>query len=133
MDIADWIDLIDARIARRSRAADRAWAWAHIAHLIALNDLLTDRSTAPSAACWVEPRIAWTLDDLASAGTRTDPVRLPLVDPADTPEALQRVLDRLILTAAAPDAHATAAQADACAQAVTRAVAARLDYATSPT
>lgn len=133
MDIADWVDLIDARIARRPRAADRAWAWAHIAHLIALNDLLTDRSTGPSAACWVEPRIAWTLDDLASAGTRTDPVRLPLVDPADTPEALQRVLDRLILTAGTSDAHATAAQADACAQAVTRAVAARLDYATSPT
>lgn len=133
MDISDWIDLIDARIARRPRAADRAWAWAHIAHLIALNDLLTDRSTAPSAACWVEPRMAWTLDDLASAGTRTDPVRLPLVDPADTPEALQQILDRLILTAGAPDAHATAAQADACAQALTRAVAARHDYATSPT
>lgn len=129
MDVSDWIDLIDARIARRSRAADRAWAWAHVAHLIAVNDLLTDRS----AACWVEPRMAWTLDDLASAGTRTDPIRLPLVDPADTPEALEQILDRLILTAGAADRHATAAQADACAQAVTRAVAARHDYATSPT
>lgn len=133
MDTGDWIDLIDSRIAARPRAADRAWAWAHLAHLIALNDLLTDRSTGHSAACWVEPRMAWTLDDLAGAGTRTDPIRLPLFDPADTTHALEQVLDRLILTASAPDPHATTAQADACAQAVARAVAARRDFATSPT
>ena len=133
MDTSTWIDRLDATIARRPRAADRAFAWAHIAQRIALSDLLTCPPDLPSAACWVEPRMAWILDDLTSAGARSDPIAVPDIEAADTAVVLAAVLDRLIVAAAAPDRRATSEQIDACAGAVTRATAARRDLAASPT
>ena len=71
------------------------------------------------------------MDDLAYAGARTDPLRVPVITPAEIDEVLRTVLRRLIDTARTPSPHTTTEQAAACAQAVERARAALRDYAAS--
>ena len=131
MDTTTWLSTLHRRISSRRSTLDRAWAWAYVAQAVALADLLTTPSTLPTAACWVEPRMAWALDELAYAGARTDPLPVPVISPAEADEVLRTVLRRLIDTARTPSPNTTTEQAAACAQAVDRARAALRDYAAS--
>jgi hypothetical protein len=131
MDTSTWLAALHQRISTRRSTLDRLWAWAHVAQTVALADLVATPSAIPTPACWVEPRMAWAMDDLAYAGARTDPFPVPLIDPADVDEVLRTVLRRLIDTGQAPGDHATRETAAACAEAVDRARAALRDYAAS--
>lgn len=131
MDTSTWLAALHQRISTRRSTLDRLWAWAHVAQTVALADLLATPSTIPTPACWVEPRMAWAMDDLAYAGARTDPLPVPLIEPVGTDDVLRTVLHHLIDTGQAPGRYATPEQAAACAQAVDRACAALRDYAAS--
>lgn len=131
MDTTTWLGALHRRISTRRSTVDRAWAWAYVAQAVALADLLSTPSTIPTAACWVEPRMAWAMDDLAYAGADTDPLPVPAIARADIDEVLRTVLRRLIDTARTPGPNTTTEQAAACAQAIDRARAALRDYAAS--
>ena len=131
MDTSTLLAALHRRISSRRSPLDRAWAWAHVAQVVALTDLLASPSAVPTAACWVEPRMAWAMDDLAYAGADTAPLPVPAIATRDIDEVLRTVLRRLIDAASIPSPHATDAQAAACAQAAKRARAALRDYASS--
>ncbi len=127
MDRTTMIARIDASVDRLPRALERTCAWAWIAHVIAQADLLGDSAIPPSASCWVEPRMAWILEDLAGVGVRTDPIPVPTISPGHVATVLATVLDRLVASAGAPPLRATPAQVDATVRTLARALAARAD------
>lgn len=127
MDTSTVIARIDRSVDRLPRALERTCAWAWIAQAIAQRDLLGDPAGPPSASCWVEPRMAWILEDLASVGVRTDPIPVPTISADDVAPVLATVLDRLVASAGAPPLRATQAQVDAIVRTLARAVAARED------
>lgn len=127
MDRTTVIARIDESVDRLPRALERTCAFAWIAHAIAQGDLLGDPAVPPSASCWVEPRMAWILEDLASVGVRTEPIPSPTISAEDVASVLASVLDRLVASAGAPALRATPAQVEAVARTLARAVAARED------
>ena len=131
MDTSPWLAGLHRRISSRRSTLDRAWAWAYVAQVVALTDLLASPSAVPTPACWVEPRMAWAMDDLAYAGADTEPLPVPLIAAGDIDEVLRTVLRRLIDAASIPSPSATHGQVAACAQTVDRASAALRDYASS--
>lgn len=127
MDTSTVIARIDASVDRLPRALERTCAWAQVAHAIAQGDLRGDPELPPSVSCWVEPRMAWILEDLTSVGVRTDPIPVPTISADHVAPVLATVLDRLVTSASARPLRATPAQVDAIARTLARAVAARED------
>jgi hypothetical protein len=129
MDLTTWMATVEADINRRTGTADRTWAWAYLIHAIARHDLLTAPPGTTTDAVWVEPQMAWALDDLVDAGVRTPPPTVPAVAAADVRAVLTAALRRLILVASADDPRLPMPLVDACGYAARRAAVAHHAYA----
>lgn len=121
MDLSTWITHTQARIAALPSSAERASAWARVAHSLALADLASAPPGITTDAIWVEPAMAWTLDDLDDAGVPRRTVNLLPLAPGDEHDALAACLRRLISTLSENDPLAPLAVVDACATAAGRA------------
>jgi hypothetical protein len=129
MDLTTWMATVEADINRRTGTADRTWAWAYVIRAIALNDLLSAPPGQTTDAVWVEPQMAWAMDDLVDAGVRTPPPPVPDVAAADVRTVLTASLRRLILVASIDDPRLPMPLVDACGYAVRRAAVAHHAYA----
>ena len=121
MDLSTWITHTETQMASLPSAAERAWAWAHLAHSLALADLAAAPPGHTTDAIWVEPAMAWTLDDLTDSGVPGRALDLPPIKPTDEHGALAACLGRLISTLAEDDPLAPLPVVDACATAAGRA------------
>ncbi len=129
MDLTTWMATVEADINRRPGTADRTWAWAYVIRAIALNDLLSAPPGPTTDAVWVEPQMAWAMDDLVDAGVRTPPPAVPSVAEGDVRTVLTAALRRLILVASIDDPRLPMPLVDACGYAVRRAAVAHHAYA----
>jgi hypothetical protein len=129
MDLTTWMATVEADINRRTGTADRTWAWAYVIRAIALYDLLASPPGHTTDAVWVEPQMAWAMDDLVDAGVRTPPPTVPDVDPPDVRTVLTASLRRLIVVASVDDPRLPMPLVDACGYAVRRAAVAHHAYA----
>ena len=129
MDLTTWMATVEAEINRRAGTADRTWAWAYVIRAIALNDLLSAPPGQTTDAAWVEPQMAWTMDDLVDAGVRTPPPTVPQVAAEDVRAVLTESLRRLIHVASVDDLWLPMPLVDACGYAVRRAAVAYHAYA----
>ena len=129
MDLTTWIATVEADINRRPGLAERTWAWAYLIRAIALNDLLAAPPGTTTDAVWVEPQMAWTMDDLVDAGVHTTAPTVPEVAAGDVRAVLTAALRRLILVASADDPRLPMPLVDACGYAVRRAALAHHAFA----
>ena len=129
MDLPEWLASLDDQIASRSTPADRAWAWCWVIRGLALRDLLDAPPGTTTDAVWVEPQMAWAMDDLADAGARTDPPTLPAIATADIPALIGPALRRLLDVTDVDDPRMPMGLVDACGYASRRAAIAHHAYA----
>lgn len=129
MDLPEWLASLDDQIAVRSTPADRAWAWCWVIRALALRDLLYTPPGTTTDAVWVEPQMAWAMDDLADAGARTDPPTLPAIATADIPAVIPPALRRLLAVSDVDDPRMPMGLVDACGYAARRAAIAHHAYA----
>jgi hypothetical protein len=129
MDLPEWLASLDDQIASRSTPADRAWAWCWVIRSLALRDLLDAPPGTTTDAVWVEPQMAWAMDDLADAGARTDPPTLATIATADIPALIPPALRRLLEVTDVEDPRMPMGLVDACGYAARRAAIAHHAYA----
>ena len=129
MDLPEWLASLDDQIASRSTPADRAWAWCWVIRGLALRDLLDAPPGTTTDAVWVEPQMAWAMDDLADAGARTDPPTLAAIAAADIPAVVGPALRRLLEVTDVDDPRMPMGLVDACGYAARRAAIAHHAYA----
>jgi hypothetical protein len=129
MDLPEWLTAVDDQIASRSTPADRAWAWCWVIRGLALRDLLGAPPGTTTDAVWVEPQMAWSMDDLADAGARTDPPTLAAIATDDIPAVIPPALRRLLEVTDVDDPRMPMGLVDACGYAARRAAIAHHAYA----
>lgn len=141
--VAGYIDALGTQITPHAAVADRVWAWAYVAHALAvteINDTALDirgadvGSPSPggsgsTAAVWVSPQMSWAMDDLVDAGVRVGPPTLPPVDAASRAGVITGALRRLVVAADVTDDSAPLLVQDAVRAAGRRAVLAHEAYA----
>ena len=130
MNSIDLLGTLHNRVTQREAGVDRAWAWAYIAQVVALTDMLAS-SGVPPASCWVEPRMAWAMDDLAFAGADTEPIAVPVVPADDVERVLCTVLAWMADDCDALSVNTEPDQALACRRSSRRAKAALRDFRAS--
>ena len=121
MDPHDWLSQVDDLIDARPNPADRAWAWCWAVRTLAVADLRAAPTGTTTDAVWVEPQMAWAMDDLADAGAHARPPVLPAFDPVDLRALIPAALRRLIVIADGEDPRMPVPLVEACAYAVRRA------------
>lgn len=129
MDLPEWLASLDDQISSRSTPADRAWAWCWVIRALALRDLLDAPPGTTTDAVWVEPQMAWAMDDFADAGARTDPPSVPAIATADIPAVIPPALRRLLEVTDVDDPRMPMGLVDACGYAARRAAIAHHAYA----
>jgi len=129
MDPTGWLSSVDEHIASRPTPADRAWAWCWVIRQLALRDMLEAPPGTTTDAVWVEPQMAWAMDDLADAGAHTRPPTLPAIDTADIPTVIGPALRRLLEVTDVEDPRMPMGLVDACTYAARRASIAHHAYA----
>lgn len=142
--VAGYLAALDAQITTHRSIADRVWAWAFVAHTLAVTEITDstlqdpaevdgteDRASGPgsTAAVWVSPHMSWALDDLVDAGVRTTAPDLPPVDASSRRGVIAGALRRLIITADLADESAPPLMREAVRAAGRRAVLAHEAYA----
>lgn len=130
MNSTELLGVLHRSVGQRSASIDRAWAWAYVAQVVALTDMLSSEGVPP-ASCWVEPRMAWALDDLAFAGANTEPVPVPAVAPDDVDGVLSAALTWMAEDCDSVDPEAGQVEVTACRQSSRRAKAALRDFRAS--
>lgn len=123
MNATAWIDEVAADIDSRPGMGERTWCWAHVVRTVALGDLLTANGRE-SNAIWVEPAMAWALEDLADAGVRTQPPQTPPLEPGSERQLMSAALLRLIADATGDDPTLPMPLVDACGDTARRAAVA---------
>jgi len=129
MDPTGWLSAVDDQIASRATPADRAWAWCQVIRGLALRDLLEAPPGTTTDAVWVEPQMAWAMDDLADAGAHTTPLVLPALDTVDIPAVIGPALRCLLAVTDVDDPRMPMGLVDACAYTARRAAIAHHAYA----
>lgn len=144
--VVGYLAALEAQITPRRSIADRVWAWAFVAHALAVAEIadtpLQDAADADgtedrasgsgsgsTAAVWVSPHMSWALDDLVDAGVRTTAPDLPPVDASSRRGVIAGALRRLIITADLADESAPPLMREAVRAAGRRAVLAHEAYA----
>lgn len=147
--VAGYLDALGTEITRHAMVADRVWAWAYVAHALAIieiTEVTETADTAPdvrgadvgspspggsgsTAAVWVSPQMSWAMDDLVDAGIRVGAPTLPPVDAASRAGVIAGALRRMVVTADISDDSAPMLVQDAVRAAGRRAVLAHEAYA----
>ena len=129
MDLPEWLATVDDHIASRATPADRAWAWCWVIRHLALRDLLDAPPGTTTDAVWVEPQMAWAMDDLTDAGAHTRPPTLPAIATVEIPAVIGPALRRLLDVTDVDDPRMPIGLVDACGYAARRAAVAHHAYA----